>query len=994
MMIFFALICMVCVALGCAFATNRSERVSARADGEPTIGLSGIQMRGFVNSWYYYLVLQSDSYSGKTGTDTIEGATDKATYGYDKIKFYTSADDTTGIALSELNLQHVGVNAHDWGVNGLFINFAEYDSAYGGHQVYKVTIEKGCKLPSGDGNVFVVDDTYTYVNNDFGNEEKKLGAFNWTLQTNNLGTAHVNGVQVRSGGGTENFIAVLSDVYATTPTGKIDIARLNTRSKIKIYTSASDTEGKLLSDNNFIGGWYEYDRFGQKGLLMAYNTPSDYGTYNGSTVYKIVVEEGCQLPYGSTSYYTVAETVTYYNLEHGKDTAINGAFRWSNTPVEYKDETVAVTGVQVRGLGDHETDSGTKDYNFIVLQNAMYEFGIENNAAVEHDLGVAEINSYINTLQKVKIYKSATDEEGIALSEIGSAGWWTENKFASGGLAIEVPADKFKEYNGKTIYKIVIEEGCQLPFRAKGSSTTDVYSVYTTNETVTYYNLEYGKDDATSGAFKWSEIDYIDELVDVTGVQVRSLGTYEDENSNIKDYNFIVLKNDMYGFGVKKVKQVINGEEKEIEEAIEHNLGVAEINTYLNTLKKVRIYTSATDEEGVAIAEICSPGWWTENKFACGGLAIEIPADKYKLYNGKTIYKIVVEAGCQLPFRAEDAAETDTYSVYATEKAVTYINADYGMDIAKDYAANWCDESIELKNFGEAEVTTIHNRAYQQEIGTARFLGLFFKQEFEMSKDCAFYMHKLNMLDKIKVYLSENDTEGTLLRDIYRMSVTTQGFGESDALCINIDPSEADDSTEDNPKYKYDGPHMYCVEIMEGCQFPLTKNGKYGYATTTVTKKFYNREYGMTGPIGPGETDQDGTPRTYEAWSIVWAQKVTVTFNVVGIEGLTFASKTLLGGSEIDLEDYQQEGYRLMATDSDGNEAFEIYTLPDHDVTLTLTYVKKGGNESVVDSKDSQGTSSGGSSGGCFGTIGSGAGLLALLVLSVSGIMIKRRKND
>lgn len=431
MMIFFALICMVCVALGCAFATNRSERVSARADGEPTIGLSGIQMRGFVNSWYYYLVLQSDSYSGKTGTDTIEGATDKATYGYDKIKFYTSADDTTGIALSELNLQHVGVNAHDWGVNGLFINFAEYDSAYGGHQVYKVTIEKGCKLPSRDGNVFVVDDTYTYVNNDFGNEEKKLGAFNWTLQTNNLGTAHVNGVQVRSGGGTENFIAVLSDVYATTPTGKIDIARLNTRSKIKIYTSASDTEGKLLSDNNFIGGWYEYDRFGQKGLLMAYNTPSDYGTYNGSTVYKIVVEEGCQLPYGSTSYHTVAETVTYYNLEHGKDTAINGAFRWSRTPVEYKDETVAVTGVQVRGLGDHETDSGTKDYNFIVLQNAMYEFGIENNAAVEHDLGVAEINSYINTLQKVKIYTSATDEfvEGLSFAEA---------EFSRGGRYIRV----------------------------------------------------------------------------------------------------------------------------------------------------------------------------------------------------------------------------------------------------------------------------------------------------------------------------------------------------------------------------------------------------------------------------------------------------------------------------------------------------------------------------------------------------------------------------
>lgn len=101
----------------------------------------------------------------------------------------------------------------------------------------------------------------------------------------------------------------------------------------------------------------------------------------------------------------------------------------------------------------------------------------------------------------------------------------------------------------------------------------------------------------------------------------------------------------------------------------------------------------------------------------------------------------------------------------------------------------------------------------------------------------------------------------------------------------------------------------------------------------------------------------------------------------------------MLGGSEIELDDYKQEGYRLMAVDSNGEEAFGIYTLPDSDVTLTLNYVKKSsGNESLSGNDGSDGSQSSG--GGCSGGIGSGAGLLALLVLSVSGITFKRKKDD
>ena len=120
---------------------------------------------------------------------------------------------------------------------------------------------------------------------------------------------------------------------------------------------------------------------------------------------------------------------------------------------------------------------------------------------------------------------------------------------------------------------------------------------------------------------------------------------------------------------------------------------------------------------------------------------------------------------------------------------------------------------------------------------------------------------------------------------------------------------------------------------------------------------------------------------------MVWAQKVTVTFNVAGSDGLTFESITTLGGSEIDLANYEKEGYYLLVTDSNGEEAFDIYTLPDHDVTLTLTYAHKGGQSS------SDGSDVDDSCGGCMSSVSGGIGLLSLLAL-VAGYAIKRKKEN
>ena len=117
-------------------------------------------MRGWPDGWYQYLVLQSGSYNGLGSGDSIA---DVNAVSRDKIKLYNSESDS-GKALSEINVQHLDQNFGSW-TDGLFINFSEYDSALGGHQVYKVVIESGCKLPYKNGDatgMFVVDKTYVF----------------------------------------------------------------------------------------------------------------------------------------------------------------------------------------------------------------------------------------------------------------------------------------------------------------------------------------------------------------------------------------------------------------------------------------------------------------------------------------------------------------------------------------------------------------------------------------------------------------------------------------------------------------------------------------------------------------------------------------------------------------------------------------------------------------------------------------------------------------
>lgn len=446
-----------------------------------TAAVTGVQVRSWgIGNGYDFIVLQNSAYSAITADTTVSGAENYNTRS--KVKIYTSETDTAGKYLTEI----CGIwwTQNLWGSGGLMLAVDDYNT-YNGTTIYKITVEAGCQLPCGD-TVYETAETVSYINNDFGKADSKNGAFNWTRVADEIGTASLNGVQVRSMGAYNdpsnghygyNFIALLSNVYDTTPSGKADISNFNTREKIKIYTSATEGSSKSLSE--LIGSWYEYEQFNQNGLMLAYNTPSDYATYNGKTIYKIVIEKGCQLPYGQYGYYVTSEEYTFYNTEFGSDDVINGAFKWSTDP-QFETE-ISLTGVQMRGAHNGW-------YYYLVLRSDSYS----EKTSTEGIDGATDITVY--GYDKIRLYTSADDTTGKPLSELTlqhiGCNQWGEN-----GLFINFAEYDNGGYGGHQIYKITIEKGCALP---SGDG-----KFFVVDKDYYYTNDDYGNSDKKLEAYRW-----------------------------------------------------------------------------------------------------------------------------------------------------------------------------------------------------------------------------------------------------------------------------------------------------------------------------------------------------------------------------------------------------------------------------------------------------------------------------------------------------------
>ena len=599
-----------------------------------TVSLSGVQMRGAINGWYYYLVLQSEAYKGMVATDGNFATTNTT---FDKIRLYTSEEDTVGKPLSELTIQHVERNFGGW-TDGLFINYAEYDNGgYGGHQVYKIVIEKGCELLADSGEetttVFVVDKEYSFVNGDYGDETKKLEATNWGKEVKvTKREISLSGVQMR---GIENgwyyYLVLQSEAYEGMGVTDGNFAKAYTSfDKIRLYTSAEDTEGKALSEltvqhveRNF-GGWTD-------GLFINY---AEYdSTYGGHQVYKIVIEKGCELlaetAAESATVFVTDEEYVYYNQSYGYEKDKLGAYEWTeNAPFEKAYVKASVSGVQMRGWSD----------------NGWYQFLVIRSEAFEKAEKAETVAFWKTCITEDKIVFYTKDEEGnlipkklseLTVQHVGASFWDT-------GSYINY-TEYAEELNGQNVYKVEILKGCKIPI---GESDGKLL-VMRVDDDYTFFNNSCGSAEKKFENFDWSVYE-IPQVVEKTGTI-----KIETVTNQCGDNRYVIIR---LGDAFSTAMSAKFFADKNL----------------CNTLDKILIYSgNDLSAEPVTLRSI----WTGEINLRQYGSPSDIGFSilNEERLNGTNMYAVKILKDCEFPF-----VKNGEFGKKTVDKEYTFVNSYYG----------------------------------------------------------------------------------------------------------------------------------------------------------------------------------------------------------------------------------------------------------------------------------------------------------------------------
>ena len=891
-----------------------------------TVSLSGVQMRGAINGWYYYLVLQSEAYKGMGVTDGNFATTNTT---FDKIRLYTSADDTTGKPLSELTIQHVERNFGGW-TDGLFINYAEYDSTYGGHQVYKIVIEKGCELLADSGEdktaVFVVDKNYTYINGDYGDEAKKLEATNWTRETKtNKLTISLSGVQMRGAiNGWYYYLVLQSEAYKGMGVTDGNFAKTYTSfDKIRLYTSEEDTVGKPLSEltvqhveRNF-GGWTD-------GLFINY-AEYDNGGFGGHQVYKIVIEKGCELLADSgeetTTVFVVDKEYSFVNGDYGDETKKLEATNWGKE-VKVTKREISLSGVQMRGI-----ENGW--YYYLVLQSEAYK-----------GMGVTDGNfaKTYTSFDKIRLYTSEEDTVGKPLSELTvqhverNFGGWTD------GLFINYAEYDNGGFGGHQVYKIVIEKGCELLAETAAESAT----VFVTDEEYVYYNQSYGYEKDKLGAYEWTDNaplvkSYVKAAV--SGVQMRG---WSDNGW----YQFLVIRSEAF-------------------EKAEKAETVAFWKTCI-TEDKIVFYTK--NEKGnlipkklseLTVQHVGASFWDTGSYINYAEYAEEL--------NGQTVYKVEILKGCEIPIGESDGK----LLVMRVDDDYTFFNNSCGSAEKRFENFDWSVYEIPqvVENTGTIKIETVTNQC-----GDNRYVIIRLGDAFSAAMSAKFFADKnlCNTLDKILIY-SGNDlsAEPVTLRSIWTGEINLRQYGSPSDIGFSILNEE-----------RLNGTNMYAVKILKDCEFPFVKNGEFGKKTVDKEYTFVNSYYGKSGDIPGSYDEQYQTPRKYENFAVEWQKAAIIEYKVIGIEGLSFKKECLAVNSAIDFSAFAKEGYDLSAIDDLGYTYYGKIIVPAEDTVITLKYTAA---EKKDDDKPAENSS-------CKGAVIGGEAWL--IVIAVAVIFAANKKKS
>ena len=351
----------------------------------------------------------------------------------------------------------------------------------------------------------------------------------------------VSGIQLRADVGSSQYYLVLNAIeYTSVAAGTVVSNPANYAdllSNITFYASAEDegVSAKTLCNTDH----WVINQWGSGGLMISMSA-ENYETYSGSSVYKVVLNEGAIMPYTATQDVRVSKTTEFINQNYGNEDAKYGSFVWTAIAAnDYIDTSVTAFG-----------DPGSENKDSLWFTLSTHDYTTFNNPVAPVQL------SALNWGSKIKITIGGV-EKTLAEYNISSA---TLYKWARAGAPIAL-GTSIADYT--TIESITIEAGCEFPSQATADRKTG-FTLYRTTEDITFIN------DGT-GRFILPN-SYIDTAVTVFGDPGFTEGV-DSENSlwfTLSNHDYVTGNNPVNATQLaalncySKIKFTIGGVEKSL----------------------------------------------------------------------------------------------------------------------------------------------------------------------------------------------------------------------------------------------------------------------------------------------------------------------------------------------------------------------------------------------------------------------------------------------
>ena len=439
---------------------------------------------------------------------------------------------------------------------------------------------------------------------------------------------------------------------------------------------------------------------------------------------------------------------------------------------------------------------------------------------MESVAGFSDVSAY-NAPDYINIYMSENGP-AISLSTIINNDKWWSNYWMSSGIMF--PISDYDTYNGLSVYAIEILEGCTYP--------NNLFQTVTVQSTKKYINDHYHYEGADAntikyGSYNWTEFtpyEHSEDTLDVVSGEVRcNINAPEViADPSLAEYYIVVKLDATFTY------------------AELHDYALNQTNVY----EKIMVYLSS-DDEGVALEDLTNlrfvkAGYWGNAQtymFALTGT-------EYSTYNGSSIYKIDILAGCEFIYNN---------MIYEVTQASTLINPHH---LQNQYRDENFDFAVQGGGSGSVDEPITLNGA--QVRGVPDDSTLLYLDLMSSAYDATSFLpyedtSALNAYDYINIYLSK-DGDAIALKD-----VTSIRKGAQNQFSI-VDNCPAFFYAIDAANYElYNGLTIYMIEVLEGCQVYI--NGMI--AEVDKTYQFVNLNYGAIFP----DTQEGGKAREYAKYN-------------------------------------------------------------------------------------------------------------------------------